>query len=115
MGFNKKWVKWVLSCVKGAKFSVLINDSPCDFFPSSRGVRQGDFLSPSFFIIMAESLSRLIAYKNSKKIWAGISIRSQLIVTHTLFVDDSLLFGKAILKEALVIMENLDEYFNASG
>ena len=38
----------------------LINGSPADFFGSSRGLRQGDPLSPMLFLIMIEVFSRLL-------------------------------------------------------
>lgn len=34
-GFSKTWCKWILSCLKGGKISILVNGSPVGFFSPS--------------------------------------------------------------------------------
>ena len=46
MGFSSRWLSWIKWCISIASFSVLINGSLAGFFPSSKGLRQGNPLSP---------------------------------------------------------------------
>lgn len=60
MGFGQKWCKWMRFCYSTASFSVIINGSSFCHFSSSRGVKQGDPLSPLLFNIAMEGFSRYI-------------------------------------------------------
>ena len=60
MGFGNRWLSWIKWCVSTTSFSVLFNDSPTGFFQSSRGLRQGDPISPYLFVIGMEALSMLV-------------------------------------------------------
>ena len=80
------------------KFYVLVNGSPSCFFPSSRGLRQGDPLSPLFVIVM-EVFSCLLRRANSEGYLSGWQVRDrsgdEILISHLLFVDDTLVFCEA--------------------
>ena len=93
MGFGKRWVKW---CVSTTSFSILVNGSPTGFFQNSRGLRQGDPLSPYPFVIGMEALSRLLNRAVDGNYFHGSKIADRdgadSVISHLLYADDTLLF-----------------------
>ena len=92
-GFTRRWRRWIFMCISTARFSVLINGTPCGFFASSRGLRQGDPLSPLLFILVMEALSRLLSRAREGGFISGYDIGQTnfLSISHLLFADDTLI------------------------
>lgn len=58
VGFCERFIGIVYGIIVNNWYSVLINGQPYGFFKSTIGVKQGDHLSPTLFILAAEALSR---------------------------------------------------------
>lgn len=94
----------------------MINGSPLDFFKPSRGLKQGDPLSPILFIILAERIGRLIDHKKKDVSLKGINPSSKCVpFSHQKFVDDRIMGGEASIKEAKAMKEILDIYTRGLG
>jgi len=93
-GFGGKWCSWIARCISFARFSVLVNGSPNGFFSSSRGLRQGDPLSPLLFVFVMEALSRMITQAVSGGLLEGFLV-GNVSISHLLFADDTLIFCSA--------------------
>ena len=60
LGFESRWRKLLLTCISTVTYSIRINRKPHEHIVPSRGLRQGDPLSPYLFLLCAEGLSALI-------------------------------------------------------
>lgn len=92
LGFSAKWVEWIKSIFKSIKMSVLVNGSPSTEFSISRGLRQGDPLSPMLFNIVVEALHLLLVKAEELGIIKGIRLGSGPALSHQQFVDDTIIF-----------------------
>ena len=74
MGFCSTWVKWILNCVTTATYSFNVNGQKVGYVKPSRGIRQGDPLSPYLFLICAEGLSNLMNQRLNNKALTGVKV-----------------------------------------
>lgn len=58
MGFSELFIDLVWRLISNNWYSILINSQEHGFFHSTRGVKQGDLLSPTLFILLVEVLKR---------------------------------------------------------
>ena len=116
LGFQTRWIERVMRCVTTSSFSILMNEKPHGMIHPSRGIRQGDPLSPYLFLLCAEGFTALLAKVELEGRITGVSIcRGAPRVTNLLFADDSLLFCQATPKKRKVVAEILQTYERASS
>ena len=74
LGFHRRWISLIMHCITTVTYSVLINGKAYGYISPTRGLRQGDPLSPYLFILCAEGLSSLITQAAQNRESNGISI-----------------------------------------
>ena len=107
MGFGTRWSRWIKACISTIKFSVLVNGSPAGFFGSSRGLCQGDPLSPLLFLLVMEVLSRLLKRTENGGFLCGFQVGSHrqrgVHISQLLFANDTILLCDAFREQLLYI------------
>ena len=114
--FSETWIDAVWRLVSNVWFSVLINGVPQGFFRSSRGLRQGDPLSPALFVIGAEALSRALNAMVERRQFHPYKVPIGCpVVTHLAFVDDVVIFTSGLKSSLQLLVRILEDYCAVSG
>ena len=115
-GFSESMISLIMSYVYTSTTALLFNGSKLDSFPPSRGIRQGDPISPYLFLLCKEFLGAQITSMCEDKRWDKVrASRSGPSFSHVLFADDLMLFAKADYKNCEAIIEVLDNFCNLAG
>ena len=111
LGFNDTFTRWITNYISTVSYKVMVNGGKSDQFKPSRGLRQGDSLSPYLFILGQEVLSRMLDREllSGNISGAKASVRSPAL-THVMYADDIVLFSKATRHDASILARCLDRY-----
>nr|KAJ0222557.1 hypothetical protein LSAT_V11C200085590 [Lactuca sativa] len=94
MAFGDKSRKWIHGCLSSANASVLVNGNPTTEFPVTRGVRQGDPLSPFLFIIAMEGLHVAAQSAIDRHFIQGVKLpHAGPTISHLFYEDDAIFTG----------------------
>lgn len=86
------------------------------FITPTRGIKQGDLLSPYLFILCVEGLFAMLRKAESTHQLKGImSSQNEGCISHLLFANDSLLFCQATVEECQRLVNILAQYETTSG
>ena len=85
-------------CLSSSSFAILVNGNAKGWVKASRGLRQGDLLSPFLFTLVADVLSRLMIRAKETRLIEGFFVgRDRTRVSLLQFADDTIFFFKASL------------------
>ncbi|XP_075084814.1 uncharacterized protein LOC142168056 [Nicotiana tabacum] len=114
-GFFKNWIDLIWGILQGIWYSIIINGARTDFFTSTQGLKQGDPLSSSLFIIGAKVLSRSLNELNDFISFTPFSMDHRVpIINHLAYADDIVIFCGPNNMTIKLIKKVIDKYKKAS-
>jgi hypothetical protein len=94
LGFSPEWIKAVMRCVTQVRYAVRVNGELTSLVLPTRGIRQGDPISPYLFLLCTEGLSSPLFQKEHVGALQGVcNGREGPPISHLLFADDSIFFA----------------------
>lgn len=98
------------------RYAVIVNGELTAPVVPSRGIRQGDPISPYLFLLCTEGLSSLLLQKENCGELHGIrNGRSGPPISHLLFADDSIFFARSDTRNVETLESTLNLSCNGSG
>ena len=113
--FPNSLISLIMDCICSPAISLIWNGEVTKAFLPSRGIRQGDPLSPYIFVLCMERVSIMINEKINEGNWRPIKLSQDLGVSHIFYADDVFLFGQASCSNGKVILDVLEEFGKLSG
>lgn len=97
-------------------YSVLINREARGYVTPTRGIKQGDSLSPYLFLFCVEGLLAMIRKVEETRNLQGVLFSNgRVCLSHLLFADDSFIFCQATMEECQRLLAILEQYEAALG
>ena len=115
LDFPRPFIELVMQCVTTPKFFLLLNGSMKGFFKSSRGLRQGDPMSPLLFVICMEYLLRMLLKMSELEKFKFHPRCKAIRLTHMCFADYLILCCKGDITSVVLMLRAFKLFFETSG
>ena len=98
MGFAPKWIQLISTCIWSVSFLIMLNGQPHGLISLTRGLCQGDPLSPYLFLLVTKGLHAFFSMAEEKGDISGVSLYpASPRISHLLFANDSLVFCRVFV------------------
>ena len=109
-------INLIMNCINKASSAVIINGKKSEEFQHSRGLRQGDPMFPFLFNMCLEYLTSLIDKACADKKWIPFWVGTKKVpISHLMFADDLLIFGRVDETTSFTLRNILQEFCILSG
>ena len=113
---NSQSINFIMNCINKAKSTVLVNGKKTEPFNHTRGLRQGDPMSPFLFNICLEHLTGLINQACLQKLWTPFWVgKAKVPISHLMFADDLLIFGRVDESTTFTLRQIMQTFCEMSG
>ncbi|KAM0908162.1 hypothetical protein ACQ4PT_015617 [Festuca glaucescens] len=113
-GFGPKWIARLIALFSIANTRVLVKGSAGEKFWHAKGLRQGDPISPTLFLLMMDVLTAVIRLVEEHGLFAPFE-RSGIRHRLSLFADDVVMLIRPNNAEAAAAIQLLQHFGQASG
>ncbi|KAG7595163.1 Endonuclease/exonuclease/phosphatase superfamily [Arabidopsis thaliana x Arabidopsis arenosa] len=115
LGIPVRFINWIHQCISTPTFTISVNGSCGGFFKSTKGLRQGDPLSPYLFVLAMEVFSKLLHSRFASGYIRYHPKASDISISHLMFADDVMIFFDGGSSSLHGICETLDDFASWSG
>lgn len=116
LGFNAPLRKLIMEITTTTTLQIAWNRKLLDGFRPSRGLWQGDPLSPYMFVLCMEVLGQEIERVVEAKQWKPVRLtKNGQPLSHLFFADDLMLFGLASFSQATLMEHIVSKFSQLSG
>jgi mannosylglycoprotein endo-beta-mannosidase len=113
-GFSRRWTDWLAALLRTSSSVIMLNSNSGPRICHSRGLRQGDPLSPYLFILAMDVLSRIFEIATEEGLLTPLKGRHARLRL-SLYADDVMIFCNPIKSDITGIMQIMKAFGDTTG